>query len=287
MAERKNIKKLISLLFLLVFLGGILFFWQFLFRELPKVEREIPVLVGKIRKQIATPPPLIVEVRLPESFLTQAGVIQWTNIQRQKQGLPALRESNELNESSLIKVKDMLLKQYFGHISPEGEGVWDLASRAGYEFIAIGENLALGDFENDEKLLEGWMGSSGHRANILSSQYQEIGVAVLKGEFQGRETWLAVQHFGKPLSVCPQPSESLITEISENQSQIEKMYLTLSALEEEINSMRPKRGLAYNQKVEEYNNLVSQYNALIGKTKLLIEQYNNQVRLFNQCALGT
>jgi hypothetical protein len=286
MAERKNIKKLISFLLAIVFLGGILLFGQFFLQQLPKLEREIPALAGKVGRQIATPPPLIAEVRLPESFLTQAGVIKFTNIQRAKQGLPALRENPELNESSLIKTQDMLAKQYFGHISPQGQGVGDLAERTGYEFIALGENLALGDFENDEKLVQGWYESQGHRENILNPQYQEIGVAVLKGEFQGRETWLAVQHFGKPLSACRQPSEEMLAEIKEKQSQIEQLYFALSALEQEINSMRPKRGPVYNQKVEEYNNLVWQYNLLISQTKLLIGQYNQEVRLFNECAKG-
>ena len=280
----KLAKQLVALAFLIVVLGGVLFFGQDLLPQLTKVEREVPAFVEELKEQISTPPPLIVEVRLPESFLTQAGVIQWTNIQRERAGLSALRESSKLEGSALIKAQDMLAQQYFGHISPEGEAVGDLAKRTGYEFIAIGENLALGDFENDEKLLEAWMQSEGHRENILSSQYQEIGIAVWQGEFQGRTTWLAVQHFGLPLSACPSPSKEKISKISGNQNQIEEMYLVLSVLQEEINSMRPKRGSDYNQKVEEYNNLVSQYNLLINETKLLIEQYNQEVLLFNECA---
>lgn len=277
-----------SILFLLVitFLGAVLFFWEDLLKELPRIKTEVPVLVQEIRGRIATPPPLILEDRFAESFLTQAGVIQQTNIQREKYGLPPLKESAKLNLSAQIKTQDMLDKQYFGHVSPAGEGVGDLAGKAGYEFIAIGENLALGDFENDEKLVQGWMASQGHRENILSSQYQEIGVAVLKGEFEGRVTWLAVQHFGLPLSSCPQPPESTQAAILTNQQEIQKMSYVLSLFQNEIRAMQPKRGSIYNQKVKEYNALVFQYNTLIDATKLLIEQYNNQVILFNECAKG-
>lgn len=285
-------RKYILFLFLIAALGGLFLsksiseFYSTLIPRLPQLERDAAVLVKEVKEKISAPPPLIVEVRLPESFLTQAGVIQWTNIERQKQGLPALRESQELNESSLVKTQDMLDKQYFGHISPAGQGVGDLANEVSYEFIAIGENLALGDFENDEKLLQGWMQSPGHRENILSSHYQEIGVAVLKGEFQGRETWLAVQHFGKPLSTCPQPPDEILTEIKEKQNQIEELYFILSALEQELRDFRSKREPAYNQKVEEYNAKVARYNALVEETKLLIAKYNNQVMLFNECAKG-
>jgi uncharacterized protein YkwD len=277
-------RKSIIFLFLATLFFTALFFWQNFLVQVPKIEKEIPGLVQKFKENISSPPPLIVEVRLPESFLTQAGVIESTNLQRQKNGLPFLKENQQLNNSALAKAKDMLEKQYFGHLSLENKGPADLAKEAGYEFITIGENLALGDFENDEKLVEGWMASPGHRANILNAQYQEIGVAVLKGKFQGRTTWLAVQHFGKPLASCPQPSEEILAKIKENQNQIEKMYLILSELETEIKAFWPKHGPEYNQKVKEYNLLVDKYNSLIEATKILIEKYNHQVLLFNECA---
>ena len=53
------------------------------------------------------------------------------------------------------------------------------------------------------------MASPGHRANILNSRFIDIGVAVKEGEYQGKETWLAVQEFGEPLSDCPSPSTDL------------------------------------------------------------------------------
>ena len=277
-------RKLLLLLLLAIFLGGVFIFRELIFKAPVQLEREVPALVEEFKERINAPPPLILEVRFPESFLTQTGIVQWTNTQRSEQGLPPLKESIELNLSAALKTQDMLENQYFAHISPEGQGAGDVAKAAGYEFIAIGENLALGDFENDEKLVQGWMDSPGHRANILSSQYQEIGVAVLKGEFQGRLTWLAVQHFGKPLSACPQPQEDVVSQIMANQSLIEELYYTLSQLQAELQAKKSRREPDYNQKVEEYNALVLQYNSLIEETKRLIEQYNAEVRLFNECA---
>lgn len=277
-------RKAVLFLVLATILTGVIFFWNDIFPEFYQAERKIPALVQEVAERISSPPPLIVEVRLPESFLTKDGVLYWTNIQRVNNGLPALAENQELNLSALLKTQDMLAQQYFGHISPQGEAAGDLALEANYEFVAIGENLALGDFEDDQVLVQGWMDSPGHRANILNSLYREIGVAVLRGEYQGRVTWLAVQHFGKPLSACRQPLQGTLKEITENQEQIEVLYFTLTVFETEIRAMRPKRGSEYNQKVEEYNVLVVRYNALIEETKILVESYNAQVQLFNECA---
>jgi len=255
--------------------------------QLPQIEKEITDgLIKEAEKEISIPPPLRAEEEAPGAFLTRVGVIEWTNLQREKYGLPSLKESAKLNLSAELKVQDMFQNQYFGHESPSGEGVADLAEKFTYKFLAIGENLALGNFQNDKALVDGWMDSSGHRANILSSSYQEIGVAVGAGIFEGKTTWLAVQHFGLPLSACPQPNLSLKEKINENQKQILELQRELLALEAEIRITRPKRDKEYIQKIEQYNALVSQYNSLVEETKILINKYNSQVNLFNQCVVG-
>ena len=284
--------KIKILIFFLIILGGIFFFrdslldfYSKLSLKLPQIEEGITnFLKQQVEKQVLTPPPLRAPKEDPQSFLTRAGVIEWTNIQREKYGLPPLKENLKLDSSAELKIKDMFKNQYFSHDSPSGEGVGDLVAEVGYEFIAIGENLALGNFKNDEVLVQEWMQSIGHRENILNTKYQEIGVAVAKGIFEGESTWLAVQHFGLPLSACPQPEETVETKIKENQTQIEELQETLKLLEIEIRTAKPKRGAIFNQKVEQYNALVSQYNILIQETEILINQYNNQVRLFNECA---
>ena len=287
--------KILFLVFALLLIGGLIFsFWdEFLsfYSKLPlkspEIEKEIgDFLIKEVEKEVSAPPPLRAKEEVPESYLTRAGVIQWTNSQRAKYGLPPLKENSRLNVSAELKVQDMFENQYFAHLSPSGKGVKDLAEVVGYEFIAIGENLALGNFENDEVLVRAWMDSPGHRANILNPGYQEIGVAVQKGEFEGKTTWLAVQHFGRPLSACPQPEETLEAQIDSNQTEISKLQATLAKLESELRTVRLKRGPTYNQKVQEYNAFVSQYNNLVDETKALITNYNTQVKLFNQCVAG-
>jgi hypothetical protein len=273
--------------------GLFLYFWQNLAGlynrlslSLPQLEKGISDLIQKAEKQILIPPPLVAEREAPESVLTQGGIIPLVNEERAKLGLSALKESQILDESAAAKVADMFANQYFAHDSPSGLGVGDLAEAAGYDYLIIGENLALGNFENDQDLIHAWMDSEGHRANILNINYQEIGVSVQKGVYQGKSTWLAVQHFGKPLSSCPQPQEKLKIQIESSQGQLAELQETLKSLQTELQKMSRGDRQAYNQKAKEYNELVAEYNKLVTATKNLVVAYNEQVKKFNSCASG-
>lgn len=296
MKNNHNINKTMTKktsLIIVIFLIGIACFYFFrnnflniyslFFNNLPRIEEEITDLIEEKKELIYTPPPLKIEKDDPGSYLTRAGVIQWTNNQREKYGLPPLKENAILNATAEAKVEDMFKNQYFAHQSLSGLGVGDLADEFNYQFIAIGENLALGNFGNDQALVQAWMDSIGHKENILNNRYQEIGVSVIKGIFEGKTTWLAVQHFGLPLAACPVVDEYLKLRIESLQDQIETMEEDLNNLRNEIAAMKPKRGPIYQQKIEVYNNLVLQYNSLIDELKILVNNYNNQVKAFNEC----
>jgi len=280
-----------TFLIFIIFLGSVFFFWNDIldlhskiFLRLPQIEKELTTaLTEKIGVKIITSTPLEIREKAPETFLTKDGVIEWTNIQRSKQNLPSLKENSLLNSMAKTKVEDMFSGQYFAHESPSGIAVGDLAEDFNYKFIVIGENLALGDFKEDQNLVQAWMDSPGHRENILNQQYQEIGVAVGRGLFDGVDTWLAVQHFGLSLSVCPQIDEELKIEVETNQEQIKYLQETLDVLQIEIKNTRPRRGVIYSQLVEDYNSLAFQYNELIKITGVLINKYNRQIILFNEC----
>ena len=288
----KKFKIIISVLVIfLVLIGGFFFFWNQvvslytkLYLKLPELEKGVgDFLMEEIEKRISTPPPLRSPADAPESFLTKAGVIKSTNAQRAKFDLPPLKENARLDNSAKLKVEDMFKNQYFDHTSPSGIVIGDLAAKVGYEFISIGENLALGNFENDEDLVDAWMNSPGHRENILDSKYIEIGVYVASGSFEGKTTWMAVQHFALPLSTCSKPDEKIKTEIESDKNQIKELEAGLQELLTEIQDMKPRRDPNYNQKVEEYNTVVAQYNGLVGEIKILIDKYNTQVKSFNAC----
>ncbi|MFA5991336.1 MAG: CAP domain-containing protein [Candidatus Doudnabacteria bacterium] len=268
------------------------YFSDLLNKNLPNIKTEVQnsALFNKLEKsagQVMTPPPLISSRESANAQLSVSGVISKTNAQRQQNGsLPALKENSKLDEAATAKLKDMFAKQYFEHTSPEGKGPADLARSAGYEYIAVGENLALGNFDNDRVLVQDWMDSPGHRANILNTSYEEIGVAVGRGEYQGKMVWLAVQEFGRPASSCPKVDGSLKIEMANIQTEVSNLEPQLTELKKYLDSVQPQtpaEAEIYNKKVADYNSLVKIYNNKVDSLKLATERYNGQVRVYNAC----
>jgi len=131
--------------------------------------------------------------------LTNAGIFLATNNARVEQGLPKLARNSVLDTIALARLNDMFANQYFAHDSPTGKDVAGLTTVYNYTFRFIGENIAMGGYTSSQAMLDSWMKSPGHRANILSTQYTELGVAVKKGMLNGREVSIGVQVFGKQL----------------------------------------------------------------------------------------
>lgn len=247
-----------------------------------KFKEDVATIVDN-ESRIFAPPPLRVAQDVLSSFLTQKGTIAETNNQRMENNLPFLKENSKLNEAAKAKAQDMFEKQYFEHISPAGSGPADLAKSAGYDYLIIGENLALGNFEDDEKLVEAWMASPGHRANILNGKYTEIGVAAEKGIYEGKSVWVAVQEFGRPSSACPAVSRTLKAKIDSYNIQLDEMAKIIEAKRVELENFRGRNIEKYNSKVEEYNNLIKEYNTLVAEAKAAVADYNNQVNAYNEC----
>jgi len=124
-------------------------------------------------------------------------LLELTNKAREEAGVEPLKENPKLDEAAILKAQDMLAKDYFAHTSPEGVSPWEWFKKAGYFFKAAGENLAIGFFDSEE-LFQAWLNSKSHRENILNPNFKEIGLAVVKGEYQGFETFVVVQLFGAP-----------------------------------------------------------------------------------------
>lgn len=143
-------------------------------------------------------------------FLRQAGnmasvlpgvVASLTNQERSDNKLGTLTENPVLAEAANLKAKDMAEKGYFSHTGPDGALPWKWLEQVGYTYEYAGENLAVNFVDSDE-VVEAWMNSPTHKANILKQNFTEIGVGMAKGEYKGEETIFVVQFFGKP-SVVP------------------------------------------------------------------------------------
>ncbi len=239
-------------------------------------------------KPIVVPPKVTPKVPLTpvgstDTELSPDGIVQYTNVERLKAGLGSLKINAELNASAGNKLQDIFKQQYFEHISPSGVGVSDLAKQSGYDYVIVGENLALGSFGSNQALLSAWMASPGHRANIIDSRYQNIGVAVSRGMFQGSMQWVAVQHFGKPLAACVHLDPNLKLSIEANKNAIIALEKNITDLKNQID---PLTGSAYREKAEQYNEAVKDYNVRLISLQNDVARYNKTAEEFNAC-IGT
>jgi hypothetical protein len=120
-----------------------------------------------------------------------------TNKQREQQQLPSLVIDERLSQAAAAKAQDMFAQQYWAHTAPNGAEPWDFIKTSGYRYSVAGENLAK-NFTQTDTMVNAWMSSPTHKANIISPNYTQTGIAVLEGELNGVETTLVVQMFGKP-----------------------------------------------------------------------------------------
>ena len=130
-----------------------------------------------------------------QAEMTQAeAVLKLVNQERAKAGVPALTLSEKLTGIANTKAKDMADKNYFSHESPTYGSPFDMLKQFGVSFSYAGENIAAGQ-KSAEEVMNSWMNSSGHKANILNKNYTEIGVGFYRGGQYGTQ-W--VQLFIKP-----------------------------------------------------------------------------------------
>ena len=218
-----------------------------------------------------------------EGPFSVSNIIDATNKERIANGFVPLKANTMLTASAKLKVDDMIARQYFEHSSPTGEGVSDLGKKVGYDYILMGENLALGNFTNAEDLLTAWMNSPGHRANILNTGYQEIGVYATKGTYEGRTVWFAVQHFGTARGACPNISEQLRLSIDTTNTSLKNQEKEIEVKRQALEAENHPQGAEYQKMVLEFNALVEKYNKELATSKTTISTYNAQVRAFNSC----
>lgn len=214
--------------------------------------------------------------------LNENDILLIVNTERKAQGLGPLTYNKKLAAMALTKAKDMIAKQYFAHVAPDGTDVVMLAERQAYDYLNIGENLAMGDFVSSQDVMTGWMNSPGHRANILNKNYTELGISAIEGNYQGRIVWYAVQEFGRPASTCTKPDVLLEQKIVADESQITTLQATLDAKLTQMKDPNMDRN-TYNAMVADYNNTVNVYNTLAASIKAEVIAFNALVNQFNAC----
>ena len=112
-----------------------------------------------------------------EQASVEEEVIRLVNVERSKQGLSPLTFDWELARVAKYKSQDMHDRNYFSHTSPTYGSPFDMMKNFGISYKAAGENIAKGQ-RSAAQVVQAWMNSAGHRANIMSTKYTHIGVAM-------------------------------------------------------------------------------------------------------------
>jgi len=125
-----------------------------------------------------------------------------TNAARSGHQEAALELNPQLTAAAQAKANDMAKRGYWSHVTPTGQQPWSFIDTAGYQYLAAGENLAYG-FGSSDQVVAAWMNSAEHRANILDTDYHDVGFAtanVANYQGHGAET-IIVAMYAEPVNL--------------------------------------------------------------------------------------
>jgi len=157
------------------------------------------------------------------------GLLSATNQQRTADNLQPLTLNSMLSEAAQSKANDMVTRNYWSHVTPDGQQPWVFITEAGYSYQTAGENLAFG-FATSSDTVTGWMNSPGHRANILNTTYSQVGFGIANSadfDAHGHQT-VVVAMYASPYgsqqnaapitpTTTPQPSQPTAPLAPENE----------------------------------------------------------------------
>lgn len=141
------------------------------------------------------------------SEISTTNLVELANEDRQNKGINPLKYNKKLERAAFLKAENMFKEQYWAHYGPHKESPWQFILESGYTYAYAGENLAKG-FSDSQSVHDAWMASPTHRANIMDGQFQEVGIAVVKGKLLGSDVFLVVQMFGSPTYVPANPDKT-------------------------------------------------------------------------------
>ena len=128
----------------------------------------------------------------------RAAMLARVNAERAKAGRPALRLDPRLSAAAQAHAEDMMVHSYYNHASPEGQMPLDRVRKAGYAPHIVAENIARGPFTVDE-VMDDWMLSREHRANLLHPAFRDFGAGIVVGRNSAVGfTVIWVQDFAAP-----------------------------------------------------------------------------------------
>lgn len=173
-------KKILALLALAALLGGALAIRQ------EHVQKVIPIQNQYVQASVS-------DIDTTELF-------NLTNHDRALNDVKPLTRNPLLDNSAQAKCDDMVARNYWDHLTPDGKEPWVFIDAQGIKFTQVGENLAVG-FTNSQAVETGWLNSPGHKENIVRSSFTEVGFGVCYSAdyvATGGPSLVVVEHFDRP-----------------------------------------------------------------------------------------
>lgn len=135
--------------------------------------------------------------------ISPTSLLSYTNAQRKKYGESSLTLNVDLMKAAQAKANNMVKLNYWSHDTPSGQPPWVFIQKAGYNYHKAGENLAYG-FPNSASVMNAWMHSPEHRANILDSSFTNVGFGIAYSpDYQNQGPQILVDAmYGQPSSVA-------------------------------------------------------------------------------------
>jgi hypothetical protein len=174
------------------------------------------------------------EAEMSENIVNQ--VFFLTNEERLSNDVGRLSLNSGLTKAAYAKANDMMVAGYFSHTSLDGRRPWDFVNRSEYAYILIGENLAM-NFISASGAHTALMASPSHQKNILNPKYTDVGLAVVNGEINGKNTNILVQMFGAKTVVSEGTDsrvETPVENITPSPSPIQEPSVIVRAEEKDI-----------------------------------------------------
>ena len=150
------------------------------------------------------------------SDLTPTNITTAVNAERTNRNIPALTSNSILTKAAQSKSDDMIARNYFSHVDPDGHYIWDKIVAFGYTpYTTLGENLAI-DFPDTSGLVAAWMDSPEHRENLLSANFKDTGMGVSFGNVQNGQYSIAISNtFGaQPIISIPAITNTPTTQVA-------------------------------------------------------------------------
>lgn len=136
------------------------------------------ILAIALAAAIAAPQMYAMRATVPHRSLDAISLLDAMNRERIVHGLGPLRLNERLTLAATDRMRDMFEKHYFDHTSPDGIDPFIWIDKRGYNYREAGENLAVG-YSSAPDIVDGWMKSPAHRANVLNRHFDEVGVAIM------------------------------------------------------------------------------------------------------------